>query len=492
MRAQKLITVFVDLGIENELKLRDWFNKQFVPELRIKKGVKDVRFEFITEGLLYGKVLGKKAYKVRVPTLLYNSVLNSSVVTDRVVVNGKEYRVEWPEFYFANPDKMTVKIRELRRRQRREGWKGKAFKSVFWDWDGAVTLRAVIEFEDGSVGYYDLLRVVFVYKGNASRDLKEGATSIARMRKEKRMIKRYLLDVYRDVAGTMKALLDAVDTGRREDLPVLLSSLAERLKESVGERWRSAYRYILTMVSRYMQLSFDQAVHAMLTNRAAGAKFLVIAEYRRVYNPVDGKNVPLKFYALARALHVERTERWEDEFGSQKFMVVNDTDMGEVISRVYGTYDIEVDSVIAENVEVRKRFTPAGLRGFLNHELRISGVPPKNIVVDNVEQADIKYLKRSIRLPQPTVLVTVLTGTRTAIRKPSDEECWRKCGYNIYCWLLRCDEREVEEKYIVYVLRPTERAARIVIYSKDHRGEGKDRILVHLDTGRVLVFIHRL
>ena len=134
MRPGRLVTVFIDTNLENELRLRDHFNKFFVPNININERVKSVRFEYITEGLLYGKVLGKKAYKVQVPQSAYNAVLNSWIDLSRVRINDVEHKIQWPSFYFANPDKVKVKVKELRKKQRKEQWKGKTFKSIFWDW----------------------------------------------------------------------------------------------------------------------------------------------------------------------------------------------------------------------------------------------------------------------------------------------------------------------------------------------------------------------
>jgi len=465
----KLVTLFWDLTPEDELRLRDHFNRTFVPTIRLNERVKSVKFEFITEDLVTGKVLGKKAYEVRVPTVAENSILNSKIQLDRLVVinreGRKEYRIEWPTFYFMNPDKITVKVKELRKKQRKEGWRGKAFKSIFWDWDGAVTLRVVIETEDGKVGYYDILRIMFVYKGNASAAL---AWANEKRRKYKRRINAildYIAGVYSiKVKDLVRQYIDIYmnyrERDRRLKLNLIMAALADELEGN-----RRAIFFVKKMIDTIIRLRQEINMVTTLMNRSSGARFLVLVDYRKAYNPIlTNKNnelvttlVPLRFYSEIKAGRVMQEDRWHDQFGNQYFMIVRkDKVESELkwlalkISEIVGTYSMD------------KKFRPIGKLGFLNHEIRVSGVPPKDITVEKVEQAEIDWLWRNVKIRRPRTRIIVAFA------------------------------RSIDKEYVVYVIEPIDRAGRYTVLNYDHHDEGKDRVVAHIPVGKTLVFIHKL
>ena len=448
--------MFMDDILENQVKLRDHFNKVIVPELFFAmKEIEEVRFEYITSGLLYGKVLGKKAYKVTVPAVAENTILNSRIVTNKIIVNGKEYKVDWPEFYFANPNKITVYIKQLLKKSR-SGWKGKSFRSIFWQWDGSVTLRVIIKTKNGKEGYYDLLRVIFVYKGNSSAAL-EWANK--RRREYKRKIKAilsYIRAAYNDEVakavskGDIKYIINNVDNRRARNFLVRMAETVARLRREMNEI-------------------------AKLMNRNSGSRFLVIVEYNKLYNPViteikkverkDGKkdveiitkNVPTRFYAEIKEVAVESEDRWFDEFGHQKFLIVN---RDEKVEKLTG---IKLEAEEFSNV-VKKEFTPFGRLGKLNHKVVAQAIPPKTVYVNKKEEAVIKWIWEHVKVKRTKLFVSVYSGKDTAGRD-----------------------------WIVYSITGVgNNAARLVVYSYDHRHEGKDRILVHLQNNKKLVFAHML
>lgn len=490
MRKGKLITVFKDLTIENELRLRNHFAKIIIPEITVTERVKSIRFEFITDGLLFGKVLGKKCYKVEVPREAENSVLGSRIIIDRVLIkeivplhervlmgincllNGfenceyseesvREIRIEWPAFYFMNPDKIKVKIKELRRKQRK-GWKGKSFKQIFWDWDGAVTLRAIIEFMDGAVGYIDILRVIFVYTGNASAML---AWANERRREYRRRIRNtleYISAVYGDniadiVRKYMHLVLYKPRSMSEKELRNKMNELLFNLKEELGNR--RAFNFVMKLIDSIVRMRRELDYVSALMNRTSGSRFLVIVEYKKLYNPVISengiRNEAVRFYSEIKAGHINSEERWVDSFGNQYFIVtsnwVKEIDrLGFAVTKKIATYGVE------------KKFRFLGRKGPLNHEIKVTRIPPKNIVLEKVKQADIKWLWEHIKPPRAKTELSVYFAEKGNI------------------------------EYIVYIVKPVDRAGRYIITNYDHRCEGKDRVLVHINVGKQLLFIHKL
>ena len=471
VRKERLLTIFMDVPIivgipdDVEIKLRDHFNKVIVPKLYIfNREVKEVKFEFITSGLLFGKVLGKKAYKVKVPQLAENSVLNSRIVTNRVVVNGKEYQVNWPEFYFANPDKVTVYIKQLLKKSR-SGWKGKSFRSVFWSWDGSVTLRVIVKTRDGKVGYYDLLKVIFVYKGNTSA----GLTWANEKRREYKWRIKAILSYIRAVYNN--ELAEAVSRG---DIKYIINNVEDR----------KVRNFLLKNTEMIARLRREVNEVARLMNRTSGSRFLVIVEYNRMYNPILVKrepliikvrdeetgelkeieiidetyiNEPVRFYTLVKEAAVKSEDRWFDEFGHQKFLIVNKEEKVEKLTGI----KLEVEEF---RDVIKKEFTPFGRKGKLNHKIVAQMIPPNEIHVDREEQANARWLWENVKVNRSKLFVTAYIGKDTR-----------------------------GKEWIVYAVTGVgNSSARLVVHNYDHRGEGKDRMLVHLNNNKKLVFAHLL
>ena len=424
----------MDIGIKNKLKLTDQFNKVIIPRLNLKnEEVEDVRFEFITSGLVFGKVLGKKAYKINVPNIAENSILNSKIVTNKVIVNGKEYSVNWPNFEFVNPDKVTVYIRELLKKSR-NGCKGKSFRNVFWGWDGSVTLRVIVKTRCGKVGYYDLLRVIFVYKGNASAGL---AWANERRREYKKRIKA-ILNYIRVLYGNEVA--DAVSGG-------YVNHIVNNVK-NVKVR-----RLLLKKVDIIKRLREEMNEVAKLMNRNSGSRFIVIVEYD-MYN---SSNSITRFYTLTKEATVKTEDRWVDEFGHQKFILVNKE---EKVEKLAG---IKLETEVFRDV-VKKEFKPFGRRGRLNHKIVAQAIPPKELFVNSKEEANVRWLRDNVKVKRSRLFVNVYNGVDTG-----------------------------NKEWIVYVVTGVgNNTARLVVHNWDHRAEGKDRILVHLHNNKKFVFAHML
>ena len=472
MKVKPLITIFNDITLDNELKLRDYYSRTIVPEIVLTKKVKSVKFEFITEGLLFGKVLGKKSYEVEIPKTAYNKIINSEIRTDKIVLRiysptsrqwkKKEVKINWPVFYFMNPDKTKVKIKELRRKQRKEGWRGKSFEPIFWDWDGSVTLRVILEFEDGTIAYIDLLRVIFVYNGNKSAALKLGNEKRREYKRRIKWMLKYISLVYGDMVSNIvrtyiHLLLNKPSTMKEDEYRRQLEMLRTELKMKLGNR--RAYNFVMKIIESIARMRKELSYVSALMNRTSGSGFIVIVEYRKLFNPVvteDGlKNEPVRFYGETKASHTGEEERWIDEFGNQLFVITRDwrkeiEKLGFTVKKETVTYSME------------KRFRFLGKKGPLNHEIKATPIPPEDVVVEKVEQADVEWLWKNVKLQRPKTEITVLFGEKDG------------------------------KEYIIYVVRPVDRAGRYIISNFDHRNEGKDRIIAHVNVGKHLLFIHRL
>jgi len=458
-KKDRLITIFYDLTVEDVLKLRDIYNKTFVHELNINGRVKRAWFEFTTEGLVFGKVLGKKAYRLRVPIEAYNSVVNSKIRLDKIIVRDdtgeREVSINWPEFWFVNPDKVTVKIAELRKKQRK-GWKGKAFKQIFWDWDGAVNVWVYVEMDNGMIGYEKLTRIVFVYKGNRSANIVWANQKRRELKARVKRILAYIRTVYgQEVEALTRRYVHAVLTGKNEDVKEILDRMAELLN-------RNAIKTVFELADTIIRLKKELNEAVKLMNRNSGAEFMVIVEYDKLYMPVkingDIKNDKLRFYTAIAAGRTEQIERWRDSFGNQVFIL---TSKPEQLLAQQG-YNI-AGKITEYTASGKFKFKLLGMKGPLKHIIKATGIPPKNITVEAKEQASAHWLWRNIK---PSYSNT----TKIAVYRAE------KDGTN----------------YIVYVVTPESRDGRYIFVNMDHRKEGKDRVFVHCRWGKSIVFIHRI
>ncbi len=133
----------------------------------------------------------------------------------------------------------------------------------------------------------------------------------------------------------------------------------------------------------------------------------------------------------------------------------------------YGNQEIiimDIDSIDTETLNVRhktvtnREYQFYGRYGKLNHRLKVVAVPQRKIEVAVLAQAREKVFRKYVKTIRHAIEVFEIEG---------DEKIW--------------------------VIRPTDssKVARFVIINRDHRKEGMDRVLVHLDN-QVMLFIHKL
>jgi len=115
-----------------------------------------------------------------------------------------------------------------------------------------------------------------------------------------------------------------------------------------------------------------------------------------------------------------------------------------------------VTSFVLRDGETKLR----GLHGWMNHVIRILGIPKRKIEVEVLVQAR--------------------------------ESAWRKL-IKVNKHPIKISEYIDEDRMVKYwIIEPIDNVARFSIINKDHRSEGLDRILVHVKKGRYVVFYHEL
>jgi len=100
-----------------------------------------------------------------------------------------------------------------------------------------------------------------------------------------------------------------------------------------------------------------------------------------------------------------------------------------------------------------------GLRGWMNHVIRIVGVPQRKVEVEVLAQVK--------------------------------ESAWRNL-IKVNKHPIKVSEYNKDDLVKYWVIEPLDNSARFVIVNKDHRDEGLDRIMCHIKKGRYVVFYHVL
>ncbi len=443
------------------LKSFELYNKTIVPEINLGNfEVLDYKVEFITDGLVFGKILGKKAYRINIPTEYFDKTTNNTCNIDKVRVRDakKEFtiKINYPTFYFMNPDRVKTYILEVLKDENR---RKKKFESIFWEWRGSITVRVRMRIKDLTKNtweeagtkeydvYKDIIKIEVIWKGNASKDLVSGNIERRKLVVRKRAILKFIRNAYgKEVEKIVRRIVHLIvnesKTLPQNEFVKMQNELFDELRSMLNGK---AYRYVLELINRLVYYNHKIIDAAEKMNRNSGARFKIkvkVIQNGREFVFVDKVKVDRADY----------DERFEDRFGNQAFILTTNVD------KVLVKRGIKIEEF--ERTVVTTEFVPQGLRGKLHHLFKIREIPPREAFVERREQANIKYLRKHVKV---------------------------KKKYAVFDYAITPNK-----KYLVIIVTPLSKSCRLTISNFNHRSEGKDRVLVHLDDNKKLVFIHRL